>query len=399
MSLFLHRPLPIRLPAYRTFTTTAHRSISLQLEKNDPSAVADTVPGYPYGPAYWYKQSNKGLYGAQRIQFGNNVGPKFNTKTRRSWHPNVFRKKLYSPALRRHVQVRVSARVLRTIDKLGGLDEYLLGEKEMRVKELGMSGWWLRWAIMQTPAVRRRFREERKRLGLPEEGIEGLVAEMETTEEGELQIASKGEDLLETEPVASDDAFTIEHNPELPPLKFRVGPKQHLVLTPSGWRRTRPNHEPDFKAQARKTDASVQKYVDLRTRRIENLLKENLATTTSEEEPKTIKLQPEEKDKITRGVKTRVLNEALENKWQARVRTIAKGKRRRRQVHEARVKAEVNRSDRTRRRRQRAIAREVNQQAEAEQASPERKEQILQEVKERARAQVSPSTRAWGAVA
>ncbi|KAK3686635.1 hypothetical protein LTR37_019616 [Vermiconidia calcicola] len=392
MSLFLHRPLPIRHPTYRTFSTTTCRAISLQLEKNDPSAVADTVPAYPYGPAHWYKQSNKGLYGAQRIQFGNNVGPKFNTKTRRSWHPNVFRKKLYSPSLRRHVQVRVSARVLRTIDKLGGLDEYLLGEKEMRVKELGMSGWWLRWAIMQTPAVRRRFREERERLGLPEEGIEALVAEMgEATEEGEIQIASKGEDLLETEPVASADAFTIEHNPELPPLKFRVGPKQQLVLTPSGWRRTRPNHEPDFKAQARKTDTSVQKYVDLKARRIKTLLKQKLAFTTPEFDPTKIKLRREEKDKITRGVKTRLLNEALENKWQARVRTIAKGKRRRRQVHEARVKAEVNRSDRMRRRRQRAIAREVNQQAEAEQASPERRNQLLAEVKERARAQASPS--------
>ena len=66
------------------------------------------------------------------------------------------------------MQVRVSARTLRTIGKLGGLDEYLLGEKEARIKQLGMSGWWLRWAIMRTETVRRRFERERRELGLPE---------------------------------------------------------------------------------------------------------------------------------------------------------------------------------------------------------------------------------------
>ncbi|EME49825.1 hypothetical protein DOTSEDRAFT_113714, partial [Dothistroma septosporum NZE10] len=127
------------------------------------------LPPYPYGESRWYKQSNRGLYGGQRMQTGNNVSDKHEVKTRRQWHPNVFTRKLFSKALNRNVQVRVSARVLRTIDKLGGLDEYLLGEKEARVKELGVSGWWLRWAIMQTPSIKKRFAEERVRLGLPEQ--------------------------------------------------------------------------------------------------------------------------------------------------------------------------------------------------------------------------------------
>lgn len=57
--------------------------------------------------------------------------------------------------------------MLRTIDKAGGLDEYLLGEKTQRLKELGMGGWKLRWRIMQTDSVKERFRLERKKLGLP----------------------------------------------------------------------------------------------------------------------------------------------------------------------------------------------------------------------------------------
>ncbi|EMC95049.1 hypothetical protein BAUCODRAFT_73149, partial [Baudoinia panamericana UAMH 10762] len=165
-------PLRPRLPAITTttcprhFSTTRPLPVSLQLDRNNPDTVAATVPPYPYGPARWYKQSRLGLYGGQRIQFGNNVGTTFAVKTRRTWHPNVLTKKLFSKALNRYVQVRVTVKTLRTIDKLGGLDEYLLGEKEARIRELGESGWWLRWAIMQTPVIRRKFREERVRLGV-----------------------------------------------------------------------------------------------------------------------------------------------------------------------------------------------------------------------------------------
>ena len=57
--------------------------------------------------------------------------------------------------------------MLRTIDKCGGLDEYLLGEKAARVKDLGVAGWKLRWRIMQTEKVKERFRAERETAGLP----------------------------------------------------------------------------------------------------------------------------------------------------------------------------------------------------------------------------------------
>lgn len=214
----------------RTFSTSSTRAVSLQWDKNDSEALAEALPPYPYGPARWYKQSAKGLYGGQRIQFGNNVSGDFDAKTRRKWKPNIFTRKLFSKALNRPVQVRVSSRVLRTIDKLGGLDEYLLGEKEMRIKALGESGWWLRWAIMQTPRVKNRFAEERKALGLSEE-VEDFEAEAEEFEE------------LDTEAVAMDGAFEIEHDPDLPPIKFRVGPRQHVMLTANGWVRTRPGPE------------------------------------------------------------------------------------------------------------------------------------------------------------
>jgi len=95
------------------------------------------------------------------------VSEKNEIKTRRYWRPNVLRKRLWSESLQTYLKIRVTARVLRTIDKCGGLDEYLLGEKAARIKELGMGGWKLRWRIMQTESVKERFRKQREALGLP----------------------------------------------------------------------------------------------------------------------------------------------------------------------------------------------------------------------------------------
>ena len=130
------------------------------------------IPEYPYGPSHIYKQSNKGLYGGSRIQFGNNVSDRTEIKTRRSWCPNIISKSLYSVALKKKVKIRVSSRVLRTIDKVGGLDEYILGEKEARIKGLGPQGWKLRWRIMSQQAVKERFRVQAAELGLSAQMIQ-----------------------------------------------------------------------------------------------------------------------------------------------------------------------------------------------------------------------------------
>lgn len=128
------------------------------------------VPPYPHGPSLFYKQSNFGLYGTQKIRYGNMVSEKNEIKTRRYWRPNVHSKRLWSHALGRFVKTRITTRVLRTVDKVGGLDEYLLGEKASRIRDLGMAGWKMRWRIMQTPKVKERFRVQRELLGLPPKG-------------------------------------------------------------------------------------------------------------------------------------------------------------------------------------------------------------------------------------
>ncbi|KAL6717653.1 hypothetical protein ACLMJK_005568 [Lecanora helva] len=152
------------LTLLRSFSTTyPSRKATTELFQNK-------IPPYPYGPSLNFKQANTGLYGGSTIQFGNIVSKQNAIKTRRTWHPNIHHKRLWSDALQKFVAVKVQARVLRTIDKVGGLDEYLLGNRPARIKELGVAGWRLRWEVMQTEKVQARLREERARLGLPAEG-------------------------------------------------------------------------------------------------------------------------------------------------------------------------------------------------------------------------------------
>ncbi|KAG8626888.1 hypothetical protein KVT40_005833 [Elsinoe batatas] len=122
------------------------------------------VPPYPYGPVQWYKQANKGLYGTQMIRFGNNVGEKSERKTRRSWHPNLVTRNLRSTLLGKIVRIKMTTRVLRTIDKVGGIDAYLLGSKPSRIRDLGMEGWKLRYELLSSSGYKNLAAAEQRAL-------------------------------------------------------------------------------------------------------------------------------------------------------------------------------------------------------------------------------------------
>lgn len=158
--------------------SAAFRNISLNTSKRSFSSTPVTqktrklpeyIPPYPHGPNYVYKQADSGLYGGVQISFGNKISQGRNEgKTRRSWKPNVRRKKIHSEALGEDLFIKVTRKALRTIRKAGGLDQYLLDDRPGRIRELGMFGWELRWRVMQTPKIQEQFKQERKRLGLPE---------------------------------------------------------------------------------------------------------------------------------------------------------------------------------------------------------------------------------------
>lgn len=156
--------------AFRALSvSTPKRAFSTTLAPQSDKKLPEDVPAYPYGPRQWYKQADTGLYGGAMIRFGNKISKGRNEgKTRRSWKPNVRRKKLWSEALQEHLFIKVTRRALRTIMNEGGLDNYLLSDRPARLKELGMFGWHLRYQVMQSPTIREQFRQQREKMGLPE---------------------------------------------------------------------------------------------------------------------------------------------------------------------------------------------------------------------------------------
>ncbi len=64
-----------------------------------------------------------------KVSYGHNVSHS-NRKTARRWQPNLQKVTLRSDALRRTLRLSVSTRALRSIQKRGGLDAFLLGTSD-----------------------------------------------------------------------------------------------------------------------------------------------------------------------------------------------------------------------------------------------------------------------------
>ncbi|KAF9088579.1 39S ribosomal protein L24, mitochondrial [Mortierella sp. GBA35] len=97
-----------------------------------------------------FKRAQRGLFGGKQIQFGNNV-PFSKTKTRRTWLPNVQTKRLFSETLNDWIRLNMTTSVIRTVDKKGGLDRYLL---ETRPDLLGEKGVELRGRIVEALKIK-----------------------------------------------------------------------------------------------------------------------------------------------------------------------------------------------------------------------------------------------------
>ncbi|CEP22336.1 unnamed protein product [Cyberlindnera jadinii] len=106
------------------------------------------TPDYKWGESSFFARSNRGLFGGSFIKSGNQISEMGN-KSRRFWRPNAHKKTLWSEVLNRGITCQVTAKVLKTIDKSGGLDNYLIKEKSARVKELGPFGWKLRFEVLK----------------------------------------------------------------------------------------------------------------------------------------------------------------------------------------------------------------------------------------------------------
>jgi large subunit ribosomal protein L28 len=68
------------------------------------------------------------------VQSGNNVSHA-NNKTRRRFLPNIKSRRFYSEGLATSVRLRVAINTLRTIEKRGGLDGFLLSSKDAELPD------------------------------------------------------------------------------------------------------------------------------------------------------------------------------------------------------------------------------------------------------------------------
>ncbi|KAG6854663.1 hypothetical protein C0991_003311 [Blastosporella zonata] len=98
-----------------------------------------------------FKRSQLGLFQGKTKQYGNNV-PFSKKKTRRTWLPNVQRKRLPSETLGEDIRVKVTTRALKTIKKYGGIDNYL---EKSSAKILGHEGLRLKLKIREHTETQR----------------------------------------------------------------------------------------------------------------------------------------------------------------------------------------------------------------------------------------------------
>eukprot|EP00551_Chaetoceros_affinis_P010643 CAMPEP_0203672432 /NCGR_PEP_ID=MMETSP0090-20130426/8439_1 /ASSEMBLY_ACC=CAM_ASM_001088 /TAXON_ID=426623 /ORGANISM="Chaetoceros affinis, Strain CCMP159" /LENGTH=163 /DNA_ID=CAMNT_0050537743 /DNA_START=200 /DNA_END=691 /DNA_ORIENTATION=- len=89
-------------------------------------------------------RSRRGLYDGKDIRSGNSISFS-NKKTKRKFKPNVFKKRLYSEILDEMIQFHLTTSTLRTVDKVGGLDNYLLTTKHAEEGE----GWEVKQRLFQ----------------------------------------------------------------------------------------------------------------------------------------------------------------------------------------------------------------------------------------------------------
>lgn len=123
--------------------------------------------------------------------------------------------------------------MLRTIDKVGGLDKYLLGDTPGRVKELGIEGWRLRWRVLRSRGVREGWAVERRALGLPVGGFVREVKPLLGQDEVERVVENTSEQVIEqiNTPSENETAASTTANPamEIPLPKENI--EQRIART------------------------------------------------------------------------------------------------------------------------------------------------------------------------
>ena len=86
-------------------------------------------------PRMTFKRRFRGLFGGKHIQFGNKISWS-KKKTRRSWLPNIQRKRFWSEKYQRFLQFRATTYVIKQVKRCTrGIDQYLVQTPNMENKK------------------------------------------------------------------------------------------------------------------------------------------------------------------------------------------------------------------------------------------------------------------------
>ncbi|KAG0142521.1 hypothetical protein CROQUDRAFT_662396 [Cronartium quercuum f. sp. fusiforme G11] len=130
----------------RSLTSSLLAVRTVSSSSRSPAALPSGEPAKLYGVTYvpplkttrhHTKRADYGLYDGLKVKSGDNI-PKSKQRTRRVWNPNVQKISLWSEILGQTLQLRVTTAALKTIDKVGGLDRYVLQMSDERLGGTGM---------------------------------------------------------------------------------------------------------------------------------------------------------------------------------------------------------------------------------------------------------------------
>jgi ribosomal protein L28 len=81
-----------------------------------------------------FKIADRGLFGGAKLTTGNRIS-EFRNKNKRRWEPSLKFVSLYSEMLDKKIHLRVTPKVLKRVDSLGGLDNYILGQRVLESRK------------------------------------------------------------------------------------------------------------------------------------------------------------------------------------------------------------------------------------------------------------------------
>lgn len=114
---------------------SATGGIGVEIGAGIKSFVRKNKNSTGYGPnTHRSKRAKNGLYHGKDVRFGHSISHS-HTRSKRTWHPNVINKRVWSEGLEDWVRFKMTTAALRAIDRVGGIDNYVLGLDNFAVSE------------------------------------------------------------------------------------------------------------------------------------------------------------------------------------------------------------------------------------------------------------------------